>query len=111
MMIAKISLHRIFKGIVITSLQIWIILIDKLSYPWAVLGSNDFNIDSISFSEILKDFILEYILYEENEKAFPLFIGVHIDTKKLLKKFPFSKQSETNFPSTSNGGIPGIFLL
>ena len=33
------------------------------------------------------------------------FIGVHIDAKKLLKRFAFSQKSETNLPLTNKGGI------
>ena len=38
-----------------------------------------------------------------------LCTGVHIEMKKLLKKFIFSQRSETNLPSTSRGDIVGIF--
>ena len=78
-----------FKGIVIT-LQIWMILIDRLSHPWALVGSTGFIIDSISFSEMLNDFILVFFLYEKDNKVLAFFIGVHIDAKKLLKMFDFS---------------------
>ena len=39
------------------------------------------------------------------------FIGVHIDLKKLLKRFAFSQISVTNLPLTNKGGIVGIFFL
>ena len=45
-----------FEVIVITLLWIWVILIDKLAFPWALVVSNGFVIDSISFSEMLKNF-------------------------------------------------------
>ena len=41
---------------------------------------------------------------------FVFCIGVHIDEKKLLKRFAFSQKSETNLPSTNSGGIAGIFF-
>ena len=46
------------------------------------------------------DVILALVLYETLE----LFIGVHIDAKKLLKRFAFSQKSETNLPLTNKGG-------
>ena len=39
------------------------------------------------------------------------FIGVHTEAKKLLENFAFSQKSEIRLPSTSEGGIAGIFLL
>ena len=60
---------------------------------------------------MLRDFILVFVLYEKDGNVLAIFIGVHIDAKKLLKMFAFSQKSETNFPSTSNSGIAGIFLL
>ena len=39
------------------------------------------------------------------------FFGVHIDAKKLLKRFAFSQKLETNLPLTNKGGIAGIFFL
>ena len=39
------------------------------------------------------------------------FIGVHIDAKKLLKRFAFSQKSDTNLPLTNKGGIAGILFL
>ena len=52
----------------------------------SLIGSNDFNIDSISFSEMLKDFLL----YGKDGNMLAFFIGVHIDEKTLLKTFAFS---------------------
>ena len=42
------SSNIIFKAIVASSLQIFIILVDILSYPCDLLESNDFIIDNIS---------------------------------------------------------------
>ena len=42
-------------------------------------------------------------------KTLEFFIGVHIDAKKLLKRFAFSQNSETNLPLANKGGITGIF--
>ena len=41
----------------------------------------------------------------------PLFIYVHIDTKKSLKRLVFTRNSEINLSLTSKGGIDDIFLL
>ena len=38
-------------------------------------------IDSISFSVMLNDFILVFVLYEKDGKGLAFFIGVHIDAK------------------------------
>ena len=56
-----------------------------MSYSWALVGSNDFIIDSISFAEMLNDFILMFVLYEKDGNMLAFFIGVHIDVNKLLK--------------------------
>ena len=61
-----------------------------MSYPWTLVGSTGFIIDSISFSEMLNDFILVFVLYEKDGKVLAFFIGVHIDAKKLLKMIDFS---------------------
>ena len=39
------------------------------------------------------------------------FIGVHINAKKLLKRFVFSQKLDTNLPLTNKGGIARIFSL
>ena len=76
-------------------LQIFIILINILSQPWALLGSNVFIIANISFSVTWKDLILLLVLYEKDGKQLVLSIGVHIETKKLLKMFDFLQTPET----------------
>ena len=37
------------------------------------------------------------------------FIAVHIDAKKLLKRFGFSQNSDINLPLTNKDVIAGIF--
>ena len=71
----------IFNGKVIDSLHIFIILIDKLSFPCALVESNDFIIDNMSLSVTLKEFILVFILYEKGGRTLAFFIGLHIDAK------------------------------
>ena len=51
----------------------------------SLVGFNDFIVGSISFSEMLTDFILVFLLYEMDCKVFGFFIGVYIDAKHLLK--------------------------
>ena len=51
------------------------------------------------------------VLYENNGNTLQAFISVHIDAKKLLKRFAFSQKSETNLPLTNKGGIAGTFFL
>ena len=101
----------IFNGKISDWLQIFIILIDILSQPWALLGSNDFIIANISFSVTWKDLILLPVLYEKDGKQLVLSIGVYIEAKKLLKMFAFLQKSEINLLSTRRGGIVGSFLL
>ena len=48
----------IFKNIVTDSLQIFMILIDILSYPHDLFESNDFFIDNISFFITQKEYTL-----------------------------------------------------
>ena len=57
------------------------------------------------------DVILALVLYENNGNTLEFSIGVHIDTKKLLRRFAFSQISETNLPLTNKGGIAGVLLL
>ena len=56
------SLKIIFRGIVIDSLQILMILTDKLPHPCASVGSRDFIISNMSFSVAWKEFILLFAL-------------------------------------------------
>ena len=97
----------IFNGKISDWQQIFIILIDILSQPWALLGSNVFIIANISFSVRWKDLILLPVLYEKDSKQFVLSIA----TKKLLKMFAFLLKSETNLPSTRRGGIAEFFII
>ena len=55
--------------------------------------------------------ILALVLYENNSNKLEFFIGVHIDAKRLLKRFALSQKSETILPLTNTGGIAGIFFL
>ena len=52
----------IFIGAVIDSLQVLIILTDKLSHPCELGGSSDFIISFMSFSVAWKEFILMFVL-------------------------------------------------
>ena len=90
-------------------LQIFIILIDILPQPGALLGSNVSVIANISFSVTWK--ILLPVLYEKDGKQLALSIAVHIEAKKLLKMFTFFQNSETNLPSATRGGIAESFLF
>ena len=74
----------IFKGIVIDSLQIFIILIDILLYPCDLLESNDFIIDNISLFVTQKEFILVLVLYKRGGHTLLFFIE-----KKAVKKMCF----------------------
>ena len=98
--------------IVTNSLQIFIILIDILSYPCDLLESNDFIIDNISLFVTRKELILVVlVLYKKGGNTLLFFIGVHIETNKLLKRFAFLQLSKIKLPSTNKGAIAGIFLL
>ena len=100
-----------FNGKINDWLQIFIIFIDILSQPWALLGSNVFIVANIPFSVTWNNLILLPVIYRKEVQQLVLFIGVHIETKKFIKMFAFSQKSETNFPSTKKGGIVGSFLL
>ena len=54
-----------------------------------MLESSDFIIDSISLFVTRKEFILVLVLYKRGGNTLLFFIGVHIETKKLLKRFDF----------------------
>ena len=101
----------IFKGTVKDSLQILIIFIDILPQPWALAGSRFLIINDMSSFVISNNIILALVLYKNNGNKPEFFTGVHIDAKKLLKRFAFSQKSDTNLPLTNKGGIGGIFFL
>ena len=54
-------------------------------------GSKFFIINDVSSSVISNDVILALVLYENNGNTLEFFISVHIDAKKLLKRFAFSQ--------------------
>ena len=68
-------------------------------------------ISEISFLLTRKELILRLVIYTNCGIVLPLFIGVHLDAKKSLKRFAFTQNSEINFLLASKGGIDGIFLL
>ena len=43
---------------------------------------------------MLKDFILVYVLYENNFKVLAFFKRIHIDAKKVIKKCLFSHRNQ-----------------
>ena len=55
--------------------------------------------------------ILTLVLHANCGSILPLFIGVHIDAKKSLKRLAFTGKSEINLLLTGKRGIDGIFLL
>ena len=95
----------------IGSPQISIIFIEILSQPCVFFVSKVFVISEISFLLSQKELILTLVLYADYFSVLPLFIGVHIDVKKSLKRLAFTRKSEINLLLTSKGGIDGIFLL
>ena len=77
-----------FNGKISDWLQIFIILIDILSQPWALLGSNIFIIANISFSVTWKDLILLRILYEKDGKHCIIYRCTYRG-KKVIKNVCF----------------------
>ena len=73
-------------------------------------GSKFFIINDMSSSVISNNIILALVLYKNNGNKLEFFIGVHIDAKRLLKRFAFSQKPETDLPLTNKGGIAGIFF-
>ena len=51
------------------------------------------------------------VLHVNCGSVLPLFIGVDIDAKKIIKEISFYTNSEINLLLTSKEGIDGIFLL
>ena len=90
-------LKIIFKGKISDWLQIFIILIDILSQPWALLGYYVSIISGISFSITWKEWILFPVLYDKGGKQLAISIVVHIEAKKLLKTFAFSKNLKQSY--------------
>ena len=76
-----------------------------MSHTCALVGSSDFIISNMFFSAAWKEFILQFLLQEKYGRVLALFIGVHNNAKKLLKRLTFLLKSETKFPSTNKGGI------
>ena len=86
----KLELKIRVRGSVMESLHNWIIQIEILSAPWALVGFNDFIIEVISLSS--KDFVFSRLsVFINNGGSLLVFSkGVHWETKKLLNKFAFS---------------------
>ena len=78
----------IFIGAVIDSLQMVIILTDKLSHPCELGGSSDFIISFMSFSVAWKEFILMFVLYKNMAEYFH-FLSVYILMQKIVKEISF----------------------
>ena len=81
-----------FKSKIRDWLQIFIILINTLLQPEALIGSNVFIIASISVSVTWRKLILLPGLYENDDIQLTLHIGRHIEAKQLLKMFVFFSQ-------------------
>ena len=78
-----------------------------LSISFVEICWNWGHVDLTVRNTVLLDIRWKY----DNQSAIIFFISVHIEPIKLLKRFAFSQKSEIKLPSTSKGGIAGIFLL
>ena len=106
----EIRIFGVFKGQISDWLQIFIILIDILLQPWALLGFSVFITANMTFSVVWKDLIQLPVLNGKEGKKLALSIGVHIKATKLPKMFALLQKSETNLPSTRRGDIVGSLL-
>ena len=90
-------LKRIASGFKIKEAHIFIIRIDILACPWALLGSNDLTIVAILPKQISKvDHFFSVIKLVFAGIALLLSIVVHCLLKQSLNKFAFAKKSETS---------------
>ena len=55
--------------------------------------------------------LTDFILYGKDCKMLAFFIGVFIDTKKVIKNVCLLIEIRNAFPITRNVNITGIFLL
>ena len=103
-------LYVIDRGWTIAFSHIFIILVDMLSWTWALLMLRDLVI--LSMSSLLK-LIADKLFSElrttnlDNELSF--VIGALFEVKNSLKSLAFSLKPTTSLLSTFNGGINGIF--
>ena len=81
-----------FKSKIREWLQIFIILINTLLQPEALIGSNVFIIASILVSVTWKKLFLLPGLYENEDIQLTLHVGGHIEATQLLKMFVFFSQ-------------------
>ena len=84
------------QGKVIESPKICIILIEMLFQPCVFSASKVFMIGEISFWFTQKELTLALVLYANCGSVLPLFIGIHFDAKKSLKRLAFTWKSELN---------------
>ena len=82
------SSKMIFRDIVTHSLQIFIILIDIMSYPWALLEFNEFIIQNI-FIWDTKSYEFWCLFYRWKEVICYYFYGCAYWSKKVIGKFCF----------------------
>ena len=85
--------------------QIFIILIEISSWPWALCMFKSLIILRISSSTKSKEHSLD------SRKTWFIFMGVHSSAKNLLEIFAFFLTLFTNLPFTKRRGISGIFFL
>ena len=89
----------------------WIMRIEILSAPWALVGFNDFIIELVSLS--LKDIVFNCLsVFINNGGSLLVFSkGLHWEAKKLLNKFTFSTMFVTVLPDARIGGMEGVLIL
>ena len=102
-------LKRIASGFEIEEARIFIVRIDISSCPWALFGSNDLIIFTISPEQIWKVDNLSSVTKL-------VFAGIAVVyrhtllTKVIITQIAFTKKSETNWLPTNNGSISGILV-
>ena len=101
---------NIFKGSTIVLLQIFNILTDTSSWPWALFISKDIIVFRISLPEIVID-LREEAVRDDLSGSTELFTTrEHCKLKKSLKLLALSFKSETYLLPFTIGGIKETFL-
>ena len=104
-------LNKIDKGSVTTESQIFSILIELSSWPWALFTFKFLIILRISsLVNLIAVNLLSVIKYLLEGKTLLLEIGVHWEEKKTLKRLAFSVKSDTILLFTNRRGIKGTLL-
>ena len=108
----KQFLKRIYKGFPIEEAHNFIIRIDISSCPWALFGSTDLiilTISSVQNSKVDSFCSVANVILGGIERTIVIYRCTSL-TKIIVNKLTFTKKSVASWFPTSNGGIKGILV-